>query len=124
MDTEGDAERALEFAEEVVADPSYVAAVVAPFWSEPPEVASALAGAGVPTFSLSPQSPSPEVGTQGLWRRFVPDASLQVSALADAVEAGMSGAVDEAARRTGVHRSGGLARIDRPAARSRRDPRS
>ena len=96
MDTEGDAERALEFADEVVDDPSYVAAVVAPFWSEPPQVASALAGAGVPTFSLSPQSPSPEVGTQGLWRRFVPDASLQVSALADAVEAGMSGAVDEA----------------------------
>ena len=58
MDTGGDPEEAVAFANDVAADPSYVAAVAAPFWSEPPEVASILADAGVPTLSLSPQSPA------------------------------------------------------------------
>ncbi|HEY5859045.1 MAG TPA: hypothetical protein VIX62_02010, partial [Actinomycetota bacterium] len=35
MDTDGDPERAAAFAEEIAADPSYVAAVAAPFWTEP-----------------------------------------------------------------------------------------
>jgi branched-chain amino acid transport system substrate-binding protein len=94
MDTEGDPTRAVEFAEEVAIDPSYVAAVVAPFWSEPADTARILAEAGVPTLSVSPQSPSPSApprtanspATLGSWRRFVPDGSFQVSALARMVE--------------------------------------
>jgi branched-chain amino acid transport system substrate-binding protein len=77
-----------------------VAAVVAPFWSEPPEVASALAAAGIPTFSLSAESPSPWAtisaapGTSAqltgspeeLWRRFVPGQELQAARLTELIE--------------------------------------
>ncbi len=87
MDTEGDDEQAVDFARAIAADPTYVAAVAAPFWSEPPEVAAILGDAGVPTLSLSPQSPAPPSGS-GLWHRFVPDGSLQVSVLADVIAAG------------------------------------
>ncbi|HEY6567020.1 MAG TPA: ABC transporter substrate-binding protein [Actinomycetota bacterium] len=100
MDTEGDPERAVSFAREIVADPSYVAAVAAPFWSEPPEVAAILEDAGVPTLSLSPQSPSSATGTQaasGLWRRFVPDASLQVEVLADVITSAATSEVKDGA---------------------------
>jgi branched-chain amino acid transport system substrate-binding protein len=97
MDTEGDPVKAAEFAREIAADPSYVAAIVAPFWSEPADVATTLAEAGVPTVSLSPQSPSPwsagefgapvpsDVALGGLWRRLVPDRSVQAAELADLI---------------------------------------
>jgi branched-chain amino acid transport system substrate-binding protein len=94
MDTEGDAEAAVNFASQVVADPTFVLAVAAPFWSEPPQVASMLAEAGVPTLSLSPLSPSPwSLGSEDrpagsadtLWRRLVPDQGSQAASLAAAV---------------------------------------
>ena len=80
---------ATEIAEQVAEDPSFVLAVAAPFWDEPPEVADVLAEAGVPTISLSPVSrspwaaPTPPPGTAvELWRRFVPDRSAEASLLA------------------------------------------
>ena len=98
MDTEGDTERAISAAHEIADDPSYVAAVAAPFWTEPPEVAAILAEAGVPTLSLSPQSGSPATRTapaaSGLWRRFVPDASLQVELLAVVITEAVASDVD------------------------------
>jgi branched-chain amino acid transport system substrate-binding protein len=92
MDTEGDPERAVAYANEILADPRFVAAVAAPFWTEPPEVAGILASGGVPTLSVSPQSPPPapiagvEPAAAGLWHRFVPDRSLEVETLADVIE--------------------------------------
>jgi ABC-type branched-subunit amino acid transport system substrate-binding protein len=90
LDTGGDASTAVEMAREVAADPTYALAVAAPFWHEPTEVAAILAEAGVPTISLSPVSPSPwGTGTPppgdagSLWRRFVPDRSLEADLLAD-----------------------------------------
>lgn len=90
FDTGGDAGTAIEMARQVAADPAYVLAVAAPFWYEPPEVARILAEAGVPTISLSPVSPSPWMTATpppgeaaSLWRRFVPDRSLEARLLAD-----------------------------------------
>jgi branched-chain amino acid transport system substrate-binding protein len=95
MDTEADEEQAVAFAQEIAADPTYVAAVAAPFWSEPPEVAAILGDAGVPTLSLSPQSP-PQPAGSGLWHRFVPDSSLQVTVLADMIAGAVIDAGDPA----------------------------
>ncbi|MGZ8629679.1 MAG: ABC transporter substrate-binding protein [Actinomycetota bacterium] len=92
FDTGGDEGAAVEMATEVAADPSYVVAVAAPFWQEPPEVARILAEAGVPTLSLSPVSPSPWLREPSdrpsgdpleLWRRLVPDQAAQAAVLAD-----------------------------------------
>jgi ABC-type branched-subunit amino acid transport system substrate-binding protein len=90
FDTGGDASAAIEIAEQVAGDPSFVLAVAAPFWNEPAEVAHILAEAGVPTMSLSPISrspwvaptPPPGVATE-LWRRLVPDRSAEASLLAE-----------------------------------------
>jgi branched-chain amino acid transport system substrate-binding protein len=90
LDTGGDAAQALDMARDVVADPSYALAVVAPFWHEPAVVAQVLADAGVPTISLSPVSASPWLASgppRGdaleLWRRFVPDRAAEAALLAD-----------------------------------------
>ncbi|MGH2631063.1 MAG: ABC transporter substrate-binding protein [Actinomycetota bacterium] len=92
LDTAGDEVTAVDMADEVAADPSFVLAVVAPFWREPVAVARILAEAGVPTVSLSPVSPSPWTwapsdrppGDPGeLWRRLVPDQEAQARLLAD-----------------------------------------
>jgi len=90
FDTRGDASTAIEMAEDVAADPSFVLAVAAPFWHEPAEVARSLAEAGVPTISLSPVSPSPWLAASPppgeadeLWRRLVPDRSGEASLLAE-----------------------------------------
>ncbi|HET9310259.1 MAG TPA: ABC transporter substrate-binding protein [Actinomycetota bacterium] len=90
FDTGGDASEAIEIAEQVASDPTFVLAVAAPFWNEPSEVAHILAGAGVPTMSLSPISRSPWVAptppsgvASELWRRFVPDRSAEASLLAE-----------------------------------------
>ena len=89
LDTGGDATTAAGMAREVAADPSFVLAVIAPFWKEPPEVARILAEAAVPTMSLSPESaspwlsaPSPPGDPAELWRRFVPDRGTQAVLLA------------------------------------------
>jgi ABC-type branched-subunit amino acid transport system substrate-binding protein len=90
LDTAGDPATALDMAREVMADPSYVLAVLAPFWHEPGDVARVLAEAGVPTISLSPVSASPWLGSPPppgealeLWRRFVPDRTAESALLAD-----------------------------------------
>ncbi len=90
FDTRGDAGAAIEMAEEVAAEGSFVLAVAAPFWHEPAEVGRILAEAGVPTISLSPVSASPWVaptapaGEAGaLWRRLVPDRTAEASLLAE-----------------------------------------
>jgi branched-chain amino acid transport system substrate-binding protein len=91
LDTGGDDATARDLAGDVAADPSFVMAVVAPFWREPVAVAGILADAGVPTVSLSPASPSPWTmppsdrppGLPGeLWRRLVPDDDAQARLLA------------------------------------------
>ena len=58
FDTGDDPGTASKFARQVVLDPTFVLAVLAPFWEEPEDVGETLAKGGVPTFSLSPQSPS------------------------------------------------------------------
>ena len=92
LDTGGDEATAQDLADDVAADPSFVMAVVAPFWREPAGVARILAEAGVPTISLSPASPSPWTlppndrppGDPGeLWRRLVPDDEVQARLLAE-----------------------------------------
>jgi branched-chain amino acid transport system substrate-binding protein len=91
FDTDGDSEAAVEMADTVAADASFVLAVIAPFWREPPEVAQTLAEAGVPTLSLSPESGSPWASASSpagdpaeLWRRFVPDRMAEAELLAEA----------------------------------------
>jgi branched-chain amino acid transport system substrate-binding protein len=100
FDTGGDPGTASTFARQVVLDPTFVLAVLAPFWEEPEDVGETLARGGVPTFSLSPQSasiwaesmasrdpgPSPAGGSEELWRRFVPDQRLQATRLAQIIE--------------------------------------
>jgi branched-chain amino acid transport system substrate-binding protein len=58
FDDGGDVATAIAQAQQVAADPSYVAAVVGPFFSEPPALSQALAGAGIPTLSLSTLGPN------------------------------------------------------------------
>ena len=100
FDTGGDPGAARTFARQVVLDPTFVLAVLAPFWEEPEDVGETLAKGGVPTFSLSPQSasiwaeamasrdrdPSPAGEPDDLWRRFVPDQGLQAERLARIIE--------------------------------------
>jgi branched-chain amino acid transport system substrate-binding protein len=100
FDTGGDPGTASTFARQVVLDPTFVLAVLAPFWEEPVDVGETLAKGGVPTFSLSPESTS--IWARGLggglaahavpgapeelWRRFVPDQGLQAERLAAIIE--------------------------------------
>ena len=100
FDTGGDPGAASTFARQVVLDPTFVLAVLAPFWEEPEDVGETLARGGVPTFSLSPESASiwasgPDGGLvatevpgapEELWRRFVPDQGLQAARLAAIIE--------------------------------------
>lgn len=91
MDTEGDPDLAADLATEIANDPTYVAAVIAPFWQRPDEATRILADAGVPTLSLSPWARAPSVdtvagGSDGLWRRLVADASVQDARLATSIE--------------------------------------
>ena len=100
FDTGGDPGTASTFARQVVLDPTFVLAVLAPFWEEPEDVGETLAKGGVPTFSLSPESASIWASGPGgglvaleapgapeeLWRRFVPDQGLQAERLAGTIE--------------------------------------
>ena len=97
FDTGGDPGTASTFARQVVLDPTFVLAVLAPFWEEPEDVGETLARGGVPTFSLSPQSAS-------IWAESVasrdsrPVAGRRVRGAVAPVRAG-SGAPGDTARR-------------------------
>jgi branched-chain amino acid transport system substrate-binding protein len=80
LDTKGDPAAALDLAREVATDPSYVAVVVAPFWSEPDAVGHVLDDAGLSTLGLSALG-APTDAWSGR-RRLVPVQALQVKSLA------------------------------------------
>ncbi len=86
LDVEGDASKADALARSVVDDPSYVAAVIGPFWSEPTSVGALLDGAGIPTLSLSELGSS--LASQGWssWRRVVAGLPGESAALAAAIQ--------------------------------------
>lgn len=81
FDTGGDPTTAEEIADEVAADPAYVAAVAAPDLAGQGALADALADARVPLLSLSARDavgdPPP-----GSWLRLVPPLTAQAEALA------------------------------------------
>lgn len=85
LDADGDPAHALELAQEVAADPTYVAAVIGPFWNESPAVGDALDAAGVPTLSLSSLDPSLASRGWSMWRRVVAALPLEAAALAAAI---------------------------------------
>ena len=85
MDAEGDPERAIELAREVVADPSFVAAVIAPFWSEPAAVGDILDAAGISTLSLSGLDATLSRRGWSNWRRLVPGIGRQALSMATAL---------------------------------------
>lgn len=80
LDTLGEPATAIALAQEVADDPAYVAAVAAPFWSEPDAVGAMLDDAGLLTFGLS------ELGAHSNeWSgrlRLVPEQAKQVEAMA------------------------------------------
>jgi branched-chain amino acid transport system substrate-binding protein len=85
LDVEGDGSKATALAQSVVEDPSYVAAVIGPFWSEPTSVGELLDAAGIPTLSLSELGSS--LASQGWssWRRLVAGLHGESAALAAAI---------------------------------------
>ena len=85
LDVEGDESKASALAQSVVDDPSFVAAVIGPFWSEPTSVGALLDGAGIPTLSLSELGSS--LASQGWssWRRVVASLPDESAALAAAI---------------------------------------
>ena len=87
FDTKGDPSVAAELAREVAADPTYVAAVAAPFWLDTSDVAGVLGDAGIPVLSLA-GSAHPE---DGLWLPMVAGRAQMTEALAGYVR-GLRGA--------------------------------
>jgi branched-chain amino acid transport system substrate-binding protein len=85
FDTHGDPGAALTFARQVVADPSYVEVVVAPFWSPSPQVQDVFAAGGIPVISLSASDGPP--GSGGVWRRLVVGETAQSSWFAATLDA-------------------------------------
>ena len=76
FDTRGDPSTALEDAKTVASDPTYVAAVAAPFWIEPGPVADALAVAGIPVLNLSAVERRPSAHSSG-WVSLVAGLAAQ-----------------------------------------------
>jgi branched-chain amino acid transport system substrate-binding protein len=87
LDVVGDDGNALELAHEIAGDPTYVAAVVGPFWSEPVDVGDVLHAAGVPTISVSELDPSLATRGWSSWRRIVAGLSHEAAALAAVIRA-------------------------------------
>jgi branched-chain amino acid transport system substrate-binding protein len=89
FDTGGDPAVAAEMAQEVLADPTYVAAVAAPFWGGTATVGDAFGAAGLPTLSLS------ALGSDhgSAWLRLVADQRRQAEALAGYVRGRKGGGV-------------------------------
>jgi polar amino acid transport system substrate-binding protein len=86
LDAGGDPARAIELAQEVAADPTYVAAVIGPFWSEPSAAGDTLDGAGVPTLSLSNVDPSLASRGWSSWRQVVAELPREVAVLEAAID--------------------------------------
>lgn len=82
MDTQGDPSRSTDIVDEISTDPTYVAALIAPYLSDQAGLAEALDEAGVPSLSLSAGQPA--LGTAGLtaWRRIVANRAEETAALA------------------------------------------
>ena len=87
FDTKGDPSVAADLAREVAADPTYVAAVAAPFWLDTSEVAAVLGDAGIPVLSLA-GSAHPDDGS---WFPMVAGRAQMTEALAGYVR-GLRGA--------------------------------
>ena len=81
QDVSGDPVHAAELARLVADDPTYVAAVIAPFWAQTRAVGDILDAAHVPTLSLSALAPDiPSYGWSS-WRRLVPTQPRQADSL-------------------------------------------
>jgi len=92
LDVQGDPVRAADLAQQVAKDPTYVAAVIAPFWAETRVVGDILDAAHIPTLSLSALGPDiPSYGWTS-WRRLVPTQPRQADSLA-ALVAGSANSV-------------------------------
>jgi branched-chain amino acid transport system substrate-binding protein len=87
LDVDGDDANALEHAHEIADDPSYVAAVVGPFWSEPAEVGEVLQAAGIPTISLSELDPSLSTRAWSSWWRAIAGVARESAAIAAVIRA-------------------------------------
>lgn len=87
MDTQGDPATTSDILDEIATDPSYVAALLAPYLGDQAGLAEALDAAGVPTLSLSTGQPA--LSTAGLtsWRRMVANRAEETAALAAYVTA-------------------------------------
>ena len=82
LDVQGDPVRALDLANQVADDPTYVAAVIAPFWAETKAVGDILNAAQIPTLSLSALAPDLSSYGWSAWRRLVPTQPRQADSLA------------------------------------------
>ena len=85
VDVDGDDGTAIERAHEIADDPTYVAVVVGPFWSEPVAVGDILQTAGIPTISLSELDPSLATRGWSSWWRIVAGVSRESAAIAAVV---------------------------------------
>ena len=82
LDTQGDPSRTADIAQEVSTDPTYVAAVIAPYLSDQATIVAGLDRAAVPMLSLSSRQSG--LGTIGLtaWRRVVANRAEEAAAVA------------------------------------------
>jgi branched-chain amino acid transport system substrate-binding protein len=84
FDTQGDSATAGEVADEIAADPSIVAAIVAPDVAGQSGLVGTLAPAGIPVVSLSSRGTVP-AAFDGTWLRLVAPLRAQATALAETV---------------------------------------
>jgi branched-chain amino acid transport system substrate-binding protein len=87
LDVGGDDGIALELARAIADDPTYVAAVIGPFWAVPVDVGDVLQAASVPTISISELDPSPVTHGWTSWWRMVAQVSREATALAQVIRA-------------------------------------
>jgi len=86
-DTQGDPSRIADVAEEITTDPTYVAAIIAPYLDDQAGLAAELDAASLPMLSLSSRQPA--LGAAGLttWRRMVANRAEEAAAIATYVDA-------------------------------------
>ena len=86
LDTEGDAATASEVARQMAEDPSYVAAIGAPYLGDQGALAGVLDPAGVPFVTLSGLDPGLAANGWMTWRRAVATQAQEAAALAGYVD--------------------------------------